>query len=102
MYGQFRNALIRRHDPNTTRSHVPNKALTRTTGDEYISAIKWMSRSMVVAMNCHIGIKIKSLNLPRRFLTIGFKYDEATCPSGMSGNGTKILAANGYSHRYLG
>lgn len=81
---------------------MTNKAFTRTTGDEYIHVVKWMSSAMIVAMNGHIGIKIKALDFPRRFLAIGFKYDEAARTSGMTGDGAKVLAGNGYAHRSPG
>lgn len=94
MYDQLRNALNRRHDPHTTRSQKPNETFTRTTRDDYIHVVMRMSGFPLESMNGHIRIKIKALDFPRRFLVIGFKYDEAAHTSGMTGDSAKILTAD--------
>ena len=95
---QCRNALVGCHHLHATRCQMADKAFTRTAGDQYLHAVQWMHGFMSIAMDGHIGIKIESLDFLRRRMAIGFEYKEATRPSGMAGDSTKILAGNGNTH----
>lgn len=100
-YGQLGNALVSRHNLHAACCQMADKPFTCTPGDQYLHAVKRMCVFMTIAMDSHIGIKIESIDFPRRRLSIRLEHYEATGPSGVPSDGTKILTANCDSHGFF-
>ena len=50
---------------------IADKAFAGSSGDQDLHVVERMGGAMIVSVDGHVGIKIKSLHFTRRFLSVG-------------------------------